>query len=462
MMTKNAVPQSIFRAYDIRGIVGELLNEDVIYNIARAVGTMMRRAGHNELVVARDARISSDDLSAALQRGLLDSGCHLVDIGVVPTPLMYFATYTLPQITSGIMLTASHNPSNYNGLKIVKGRCSFTEAEIQALYHCAKEKDFISGKGTYCVQDISEAYIQYISAQIKLNRPLKIVIDGGNAVPGKVAPSLFRKLGCEVIELYCQLDGNFPHHQPDPSQPDNLIDLQHAVYRHQADIGLAFDGDGDRLGVVTDQGTSIMPDRQLMLYAITILKSDPGAEIIFDVKCTNHLKKIIEQKGGKATMWRTGHSLIKAKLQETKAALAGEMSGHVFFNDKWFGFDDGIYTAARLLEIIASQDETVENIFKNLPDSVNTPELKIQVDDEKKFALMDKLVKHATFPEADIITVDGLRVEYTRGWGLIRPSNTSPCLVLRFEADDKEALSAIQQQFRKEILSVDPLLVLPF
>lgn len=455
------IPQSIFRAYDIRGVAGEVLTADVVYAIALAMGSYAQEKGQNHLIIARDGRLSGPELFAALQQGLLDSGCDVTDIGEVPSPILYFATHTLKS-NSGVILTASHNPAEYNGLKIVINNKSLTEQELQNLYSRIIKKDFKQGKGLATTFNVEQDYLRYINDNIVLARPLKIVIDCGNGIAGRFAPTLFKTLGCEVIELFCDVNGSFPNHEADPSQLKNLRALQKTVLEEEADIGLAFDGDGDRLGVVTDQGDVIWPDRQLMLYASDILACNPGAEIIFDVKCSKHLAEVIEQQGGHATMWRTGHSLIKAKLQATKAPLAGEMSGHIFFNDRWFGFDDGIYTGARLLEILAADSHSAHEVFQLLPNSINTPELKIEIAEERKFAFVEELKQKSQFPEAKLITIDGLRVEFEYGWGLIRTSNTSPCLTTRFEADDEVKLKKIQDIFRQQLLAIEPNLKLPF
>jgi phosphomannomutase/phosphoglucomutase len=464
MLTENInsmIHPSIFRAYDIRGIVGKTLTEQSVHAIGRAFGTMAMEMGEKCMVVGRDGRLSGPPLFGALCAGILSTGCDVIDIGMVPTPLLYYATNVL-QTSSGIMLTGSHNPAEYNGLKMTLARQTLTEAQIQKLYHCVMEGHFLQGAGQMSSLDMIERYMTHVSHVIKLARPLKIVVDCGNGVAGCVAPDLYKKMGCEVIELFCDIDGRFPNHHPDPSQTENLHHLIAAVKEHDADMGLAFDGDGDRLGVVTNEGEVIWPDRQLMLFAKAILAYKPGAKIIYDVKCSNHLASMIKAWGGEPIMWKTGHSFIKAKLGETQAALAGEMSGHIFFKDGWYGFDDAIYAGARLLQIIASDVRNVSDIFNDIPNSINTPELKIYVDEDKKFSLMDTLIQSATFNDAEKITIDGLRVNFKDGWGLVRPSNTTPCLVLRFEAETEKALRRIQEAFRELLLSIQSDLVLPF
>lgn len=452
---------AIFRAYDIRGIVGETLNADMVYTVAKAIGSLAQEQGESTIIVARDGRLSGPALSKALCQGLNDSGCDVIDIGAVPTPLLYFATHVLGA-RSGVMLTGSHNPGNYNGLKIAIQGETLSEEKIQAIYQRIQEKKFLSGKGTIKTSPIISQYIQRIKKDVQLKKHLKIVIDCGHGITGHVAPELFKQLGCDVIELFCKVDGNFPAHHPDPSVAENLQDLISSVQKYQADIGLAFDGDGDRLGVVTNTGKIIWPDRQMMLFAKNILAKQKSAEIIFDVKCSRHLADLITQLGGKATLWKTGHSLIKRKLLATGAALAGEMSGHLFFNDRWYGFDDALYAAARLLEILSLDARSSEEIFAALPDSVNTPELKIVLSEEGKFSFMEKFSSQAIFPEGELITIDGVRVDFPYGFGLIRASNTTPCLVLRFEADSEKNLTHIQNLFREKLLAVDKNLVLPF
>ncbi len=454
-------PDSIFRAYDIRGIVGAELTADLFFNLGRVLGSIALDENQSQFIVARDGRLSSEEFAAALIDGLLQSGIDVIDIGMVPSPVMYFATHTLTS-RSGAIITGSHNPADYNGIKMLIAGKTLAEDDIQKIKELIKQQHFHQGQGKYQQQTITEKYITRITQEIQLKKPLKIVIDCGNGVAGVIAPQLFSDLGCEVILLYCDVDGHFPNHHPDPSVKENLQDLITAVAREKADIGLAFDGDADRLGVITNRGAIICPDRQLMLFAQSILMQHQQGTIIFDVKCSSHLQKIIEQAGGVAIMAKTGHSLIKAKLIEEKALLAGEMSGHIFFNDRWYGFDDALYSAARLLEILAAQSLDSDNLFKQLPDSITTPELKLNVSEDYKFQLMEKIIKQTNFQDAKIITIDGLRVEYPYGWGLVRPSNTTPCLVLRFEAESEETLTLIQEKFRDELLAIDQTLVLPF
>lgn len=456
------VDRSIFRAYDIRGIVGEGLNEKSVYAIGKAIASIALDTGETTLAIGRDGRLSGPHLVKALCQGVLSTGCDVINIGMVPTPLLYYAAKVL-DTHSGIMLTGSHNPAEYNGLKIVINDKTLAETGIQEIYDRIQRNRFHHGEGEMHELEMIERYIEHITHTVKLKKPLKVVVDSGNGIPGIVGPSLYRQMGCEVHELYCNVDGNFPNHHPDPSQTENLQDLIKKVREVDADIGIAFDGDGDRLGVVTRQGEVIWPDRQLMLFAKSILSRHPGAKIIYDVKCTSHLETVIRECGGEPIMWKTGHSLIKSKLAETQALLAGEMSGHIFLKDRWYGFDDAIYAGARLLEILSEDDRDIDALFASIPNSVNTPELKVYVSDDEKFKLMDTLISMAAFHEAkEIMTIDGLRVNFDKGWGLVRPSNTTPCLVLRFEAETESVLRHIQDLFRQFLLSAKPDLVLPF
>ncbi|MCC2666641.1 MAG: algC [Gammaproteobacteria bacterium] len=455
------IDPSIFRAYDIRGIVGDTLTEENVYTIGQVLGSLVIEKGERSMLVGRDGRLSGPSLVSALCSGILATGCDVIDLGRVPTPLLYYAAH-VSETRSGVMLTGSHNPSNYNGLKMMINGQTLAEAEIKNIYHCIIENHFLSGTGKLSTLEIIQRYIAHIVRDFKLTRPLKVVVDCGNGIAGAVAPQLFRQLGCEVHELFCDVDGRFPHHHPDPSQLKNLQDLIHTVKKTQSHVGLAFDGDGDRLGVVTNRGDVIWPDRQLMLFSKEVLSRLPGAKIIYDVKCTHHLAKFIRDHQGEPVMWKTGHSLIKSKSAEIQAALAGEMSGHIFFKDQWYGFDDAIYAGVRLLKILADTEQTCAELFDAIPDSINTPELKIDVDENEKISLMEKLIKQANFTSAEHITIDGLRVNFSDGWGLIRSSNTTPCLVLRFEAESEKVLLRIQEAFRQLLLSVKPELVLPF
>jgi phosphomannomutase / phosphoglucomutase len=458
--SSNKVSPEIFKAYDIRGIVGRTLTTEATELIGRAIGSEARAREQTAVAIGRDGRLSGPDLAAALARGIQASGIDVIDVGRVATPILYFATFHLGT-RSGVSVTGSHNPPEYNGLKIVIGGETLAGDAIQALRMRIEKGDLTSGSGKYSTRDVREDYMKRIVSDVKLARPMNIVIDCGNGVAGDTAPELYQRLGCTVKELFCEVDGTFPNHHPDPSHPENLRDLIQAL-KSEGEVGFAFDGDGDRLGVVTKSGKIIYPDRQLMLFADDVLKRNPGAEIIFDVKSTRNLNGWITERGGKPTMWKTGHSFIKKKLQESGAPLAGEMSGHVFFKERWYGFDDGLYAGARLLEIL-SRAKDVSPLLEELPDAVSTPELHLKTAEGENYTLIDKLRQTAKFHGAkDVITIDGLRVEYKDGFGLARPSNTTPVVVLRFEADDEAALKRIQDDFRKSLLAVKPDAKLPF
>jgi phosphomannomutase/phosphoglucomutase len=457
----SAIPSEIFKAYDIRGIVGKTLTAEVAEAVGRAIGSRAGALGQRRVCIGRDGRLSGPALSQALARGLQSAGADVIDIGRVTTPMLYFATHHL-QTGSGVMVTGSHNPPDYNGLKMVIAGETLSGDAIQELRQRIEAKKFASGNGAYSQTEVAEAYLQRITGDVRLKRKMRIAVDCGNGVPGAFAPELYRRLGCAVEELFCEVDGTFPNHHPDPSQPENLKDLIAALKKGDAEIGLAFDGDGDRLGVVTKQGKVIFADRQLMLFASDVLARNPGAEILFDVKCTRNLAPWIRSHGGKPTMWKTGHSLIKAKMKETGALLAGEMSGHIFFRERWFGFDDGAYAGARLLEILSGVADIAATLDR-LPDSVNTPELQIRLSEGENYALIEKLQRTARFPAArEVIKIYGLRVEYADGFGLARSSNTTPVVVLRFEADDAAALKRIQEDFRRVLQDGKPGVDLPF
>lgn len=457
-----SLPDSIFRAYDIRGVVGETLTEQIVYELGRAIGSEAYEQGEQTVIVARDGRHSGAAFSKALSEGLMASGRDVLDIGMVPTPVLYFATHFLGSKT-GVMITGSHNPPNYNGLKIVINGAALSGDAISGLKQRIQRRDYQQGQGSLHEQDLLPDYIERIVGDVQLSRPLKLVVDCGNGVASVVAPALFQALGCEVTTLYCKVDGDFPNHHPDPGKPENLADLIVAVRARKADLGVAFDGDGDRLGVVDGNGKVIWPDRLLMLLARDVLSRQPGGDVIYDVKSSRHLADEILSYGGRPIMWKTGHSLIKAKMRETGALLAGEMSGHIFIQERWYGFDDGLYSCARLLELLSGEPVSVTEVFDSLPESVSTPELDLVFDQEgANFALMERLSGQADFTDAKITTIDGLRVEFEDGWGLVRPSNTTPSVVFRFEADSEAALERIQQQFQQWLLRVDPGLKLPF
>ena len=463
------LPARIFRAYDIRGIVGDSLTPEIVRRIGGAIGAEAHHRGVQTVVVGRDGRHSSAELLAALVEGLRESGRDVVDVGRVPTPVLYFAAEHL-ETGSGVMVTGSHNPSDYNGLKIVLAGETLHSDAIQDLRRRVEENDLDSGRDARGQGDVRSTevvadYIRRVRAEIPAalaHEARKIVIDCGNGVAGDIAPRLFRALGHDVVELYCDVDGDFPNHHPDPSVPANLRDLIDAVREHEADLGLAFDGDGDRLGVVDGAGTIIWPDRQMMLFAGDVLSSHPGAEIIFDVKCSGLLAEHIAKLGGQPVMWKTGHSLIKTRLKETGAPLAGEMSGHIFFADRWYGFDDAIYSAVRLVQILVGLGEPSARVFARLPVAKSTPELRVRVDEDGQERLVDALLAGDFFPGAKKTTIDGLRVDYPDRWGLARASNTEPCLVVRFEGADDGALERITEEFRRVLLSIDPSLELPF
>ncbi|WP_251976997.1 phosphomannomutase/phosphoglucomutase [Salinicola avicenniae] len=459
----NPIPDSIFRAYDIRGIVGQTLTEAGVEWIGRAIGSEALARGEQSVIVARDGRHSGPALQAALIRGLRGAGCHVIDIGRVPTPVLYFATATLPESASGVMVTGSHNPPDYNGLKVVLNGAALYGEAIAALRTRIRQQDLSDGNGTLEQRDIRQAYLERILGGIVVERPLKAVVDCGNGVAGELGPRLIEALGVDTIPLFAEIDGDFPNHHPDPGKPENLQDLIARVHETQADIGLAFDGDGDRLGVVTPRGEILYPDRLMMAFALDLLERQPGARVIFDVKCSSNLANLIEQAGGEPEMWLTGHSLIKARMRQTGALLGGEMSGHIFFQERWYGFDDGLYAAARLLEILARQPEDTDTFFARFPQDESTPELHVEVTDDTKFALVARVTEHGDFGKDGIKTaLDGIRVDYPDGWGLCRASNTTPVLVLRFEGRDRDALTRVQDRFREALLAVEPGLELPF
>lgn len=459
--TPPKLPASIFRAYDIRGVVGDTLTNEAAYWIGRAIGSESLAKGEPCVAVGRDGRLSGPQLVQQLIQGLLDCGCQVTDIGMVPTPVLYFATNVL-EGKSGVMLTGSHNPPDYNGFKIVIAGDTQANEQIQALKTRIDNNDLASGVGSIEQLDILDRYFKQIRDDIALAKPMKVVVDCGNGVAGVIAPQLIEALGCTVIPLFCEVDGNFPNHHPDPGKPENLVDLIARVKAEGADLGLAFDGDGDRVGVVTNAGNMVFPDRLMMLFSKDVVSRNPGADIIYDVKCTRRLGAMISGYGGRPVMWKTGHSLIKKKMKETGALLAGEMSGHIFFKERWFGFDDGIYSAARLLEILSQEKRNSEQVFAAFPADISTPEINITVTDENKFRLIDRLQRDGVWGDANLTTLDGVRVDYQKGWGLVRASNTTPVLVLRFEAETEEELERIKEVFRAQLYTVAPELNLPF
>lgn len=455
------VPSSIFRAYDIRGIIDSTLTTDTAYWIGRAVGSESIAKGESNVVVGRDGRLSGPDMAQALIQGLLDCGCHVTDLGMVPTPVLYFATHML-EASSGVMVTGSHNPPDYNGFKIVIAGDTLANERITALHTRIINNDLSSGTGSAESVEILQTYLEHIRDDIALAKPMRVVVDCGNGVGGVIGPQLLEALGCTVIPLYCDVDGTFPNHHPDPGKPENLQELIARVKEEDADLGIAFDGDADRLGVVTNTGRIIYPDHLMMLFAKDIVSRNPGADIIFDVKCTRRLSALISGYGGRPIMWKTGHSLIKAKMKETGALLAGEMSGHIFFKERWFGFDDGMYSAARLLEILSLETRSADRVFAAFPVNLSTPEINIEVTEESKFQIIDRLQREGQWGEASLTTLDGVRADFPKSWGLVRASNTTPMLVLRFEGETEDDLEQIKVMFREQLLAIVPDLDLPF
>jgi phosphomannomutase / phosphoglucomutase len=454
---------NIFRAYDIRGIVDKTLTADIVHKIGQAIGSQAKALSIKTIIVGRDGRRSSRSFSASLIEGIVSTGRDVMDIGLVPTPVLYFVTQHT-EGRSGAMITGSHNPPDYNGVKVVINGETLADKKIKHLQHLIESGDFATGERGTIEQNtmFTNEYIGIIAEDIHIVRPMKIVLDCGNGAASDLAPTLLRTIGCEVIELYCEIDGSFPNHHPDPSNPENLRDLITAVKHHEADVGIALDGDGDRLGIIDSSGNIIWPDRQMMLFAKDILANKPGAEIIFDVKCSRHLTDQIIKFGGRPLMWKSGHSLLKSKLKETNAALAGELSGHFMFNDRWFGFDDGLYSAARMIELLSADSRRSSLVFAELPDSVNTPELAIPMPESESKHFMEQMFMKANFQDGNILNIDGMRVEFDDGWGMIKASNTTPSLVMRFEADNDQALTRIQIAFKKLMQQIKPDLTIPF
>jgi len=456
------LPEQVFRAYDIRGLAGEELSPELVLQIGQAIGSEALTAGESSVFVARDGRTHSPEISEQLIAGILSSGCNAINIGAVPTPLLYFACAEFPDSNSGVMVTASHNPAAYNGFKIVINGKALAGDEILQIKSRIIRGDLHTGAGEEVSQQVVPDYIDRIFSDVALAGDVKLVIDAGNGIAGDVAPLLFEELGCEVIPLYCEVDGNFPNHAPDPTDAANLQDLIREVQTQGADLGVAFDGDADRLMVVTAAGNIIWADRLLMLFAKDIVSRNPGADVIFDVKCTRELNGLVSNYGGRPIMWKTGHSHMKAKMQETGALLGGEQSGHIFIKDRWYGFDDGMYAAARLLEIMTLRDQDLESLFEGFPTLPATPELKISVPDTEKFNIVEQLVQQGEFQNGKATTIDGLRVDFARGWGLVRASNTSAALTLRFEAEEQVIIKQMQELFKRELLKVNSSLQIPF
>ena len=458
MGSEDAAPSAeIFRAYDIRGVVGRTLTETAVEQIGRTFAAEALDAGQRQVVVGGDGRTSTGALRAALLRGLCAGGMPAIDIGCVPTPLVYYATHAL-ETGTGIMITGSHNPPEYNGLKMMIGGATLAGERIQGLRRRIGRKEPSKPGGG--VRDVAliDRYIDEVAADVAAERPLKVVADCGNGVAGLVAPRLLERIGCEVAPLYADVDGTFPNHHPDPAEAANLADLVAAVKAAKADLGVAFDGDGDRLGVVTDRGAIVWPDRTMMLFAKDVLERNPGAGVVFDVKCSRHLPALIRACGGEPVMCRTGHSHIKAKICERGALLGGEFSGHICFGERWYGFDDAIYSAARLVEILARAPGSAHDVFAQFPDAIATSEIKLPTTESAKFEAMARLAQEGRFGDGVLNDIDGIRVDYEDGWGLVRPSNTSPALTLRFEADDAAALQRIQGIFDAALRGVDDAL----
>ena len=456
------ISPAIFRAYDFGCVVTDTLTPDVVHEIGRAFASECHDRGIDKAVVARDGRLSGPDLVDALSRGMQSCGLEVIDIGMVPTPVLYFATFHLNTGT-GVMVTGSHNPPEYNGLKMVIGGDALFGEGIQALYHRLQEDRLHQGTGGHSTIDILQEYLDRILGDVKLKRPMRIGYDCGNGVAGVAAPALFEGLGCQSEALFTTVDGTFPNHHPDPAKEANLVDLINVIKDKNLEVGLAFDGDGDRVGVVDNTGQVIWPDRQMVLFARDVLSRNPGARIIYDVKCSKVLPDAIEAAGGVPDMWKTGHSFIKARIKETGAMLGGEMSGHLFFKERWYGFDDALYAAARLLEILSATDRSASDIFGEIPNSINTPELSVMLErDGAQHEFITAFVENANFEGAKLTTIDGLRADYPDGWGLVRASNTTPSLVIRFEADTTAALTRIQEEFRSTIQRTDSSIKIPF
>ena len=456
------VAQSIFRAYDIRGIVEDTLTPEVAEQVGLALGSELLIRGESSIVLGWDGRLSSPELALALQKGLLATGCNVINIGSVVTGMMYYACYEL-ETANGIVVTGSHNGANYNGFKIVINRKTLSKESLMALYHRLQRKDFRTGQGIVEEKNLSHDYLERIQSDIQLSRPLKVVFDAGNGIAGPIGLQLLKTMGLDVVPLFCDVDGHFPNHHPDPSDPKNLVALQKAVVEQQADLGIAVDGDGDRIGLIDEKGMIILPDRILMFLAKDIISRQPGCDVIYDIKSSRRLNQLISQFGGRPTMWKTGHSLMKAKMEELQATLGGELSGHIYFRDRWYGFDDSLYVSARLLELLSHQMDSVSEIFSEFPDDVSTAEITINTDDVSKFAIIQKLASEPSLQQgARVSTIDGIRSDFQDGWGLVRASNTSPKLTLRFAGDNSDALQRIQLLYKSALERHAPELTIPF
>lgn len=459
--TGRGFPEHIFRAYDIRGNAASELTDELVARIGAAIGTIAGEMDEQTLIVGCDGRTSSPRIKSALIRALMETGRDVVDIGLVPTPLLYFATRHL-NCRSGVMVTGSHNPPLDNGLKIVLNQHTIHAGGIQQLRERMMAGDFNKGNGRMIRENVVQAYVDEVVHDIAIAVPLKIVIDAGNGATAGIAPQLFEELGCEVVPLYCDVDGNFPNHPPDTSNEDNLADLALAVQREGADFGVAFDGDGDRLAVVTGSGRIVRSDVLLMIFAQDVVSRNPGTDVVFDVKCSRNLTQLITRHGGRPVLWKTGHAFMKEKMAETGALLGGEFSGHMFFGERWYGFDDGMYAAGRLAEILSTQGDSLDDTIAGFPEAISTPEILIPVPEEKKFGIVQRIIEAADFAEGKVNTMDGIRVDYTNGWGLLRASNTSPALTARFEADSEEVLETIKDEFRTRIRQADPDIEITF
>ncbi len=462
-MTDQLPSKTVFRRYDIRGIVGSTLTPEIVRKIGMAYGSLLLEKQETQVIVARDARLSSPEFAEVFIQALLDSGVDVVNLGAVPTPLAYFATHHL-NIGNSAIITGSHNPGNYNGIKLNLRGSPLHSDKLQALYTRIQQQKFSTGHGKQTFFDVTDIYQDAVVTGVPLQRPLKIAIDCGNGIAGVVAPKLFKAMGCDVTELYCDPDGTFPNHHPNPSEPKNLTKLRAVIRESDYDLGLAFDGDGDRLGIIDSEGQIIWPDRQMMLFSREILKQHPQGKVVFDVKSSRHLSAEIARHGGEPLMWSSGHSLIRQKMQDCGAVFGGELSGHLFFADRWYGFDDGLYSAARMLEIVAGQTRSSAAIFAELPNGVNTPEISVGFESERvlKDFMEGLLLRASEFNQATVNRIDGLRVDYADGWGLARESHTTPSLSLRFEGNTHSALKRIQSKFKHELLSVQSNLQLPF
>ena len=452
---------NMFRAYDVRGIVTDGLDEQLAYALGKALASEALAQGQTRIVTGGDGRLSTPALKAALNQGIVSTGADVLDIGIVPTPLVYYGT-CVTNTQTGIMVTGSHNPKDYNGFKMVIDGNTLAGDEIQALLTRIQNEDWRHGQGEIKHSELTDGYIAEVSKQLRLKTPMKIVIDCGNGVTGMMAERFFEAMGAEVTSLYTEVDGNFPNHHPDPSKPANVADLQAKVAELNADIGFAFDGDGDRVGVITAAGDNVFADKLMMVLARDVAARNPGASILYDVKCSRHLAGIIRDAGANPIMCQTGHSLVKKKMRETGALLAGEMSGHVFYKEQWYGFDDALYTAARIMDLLARSDADLDTLLAALPADVGTPEINLTVTDQSKFDIVQRLSDQGWFEGGDLSTIDGVRVDYDDGFGLVRASNTTPVLVLRFEAADSAGLDRIVHQFKTQLALVEPTLSLDF